>query len=198
MSGPDASLAAWIPKAAYSAYQAKADNPIQFPSLQLIVDFNGSADGGFSTLTYEPIYNAGDDRTPGQWNRYQAGAGKWCSTKAIPGVIEDAQKQCSNGGDKPLSDYVAAAPDLVVQAVQINQGSGNPGLLAGVDLVSTPSTTYDFETPKPADPTDPTDPGNGGHPGDGGGHPGNGGGHPGNGGGHPGNGGAPGGSCPCK
>ena len=53
-------LADWIPTAAYSAYQDAADDDVQFPSLQLVVDFNG--DGrrvGFSTLTYEPVYNDG-------------------------------------------------------------------------------------------------------------------------------------------
>ncbi|MFP5072785.1 hypothetical protein ACLFMI_24370 [Pseudonocardia nantongensis] len=198
VSGVDAPLAAWIPTAAYSAFQAEADNPIQFPSLQLVVDFNGpDADGGFSTLTYEPVYNDGDDTTAGQWNRYEAGTGNWCSTRAIPGVIEETQRQCSNGGAKPLSDYVAGSPAIVVGAVQINQGSGNPGLLAGVDLVSTPSTTYDFETPEPTDPESPGKPGDPEHP-DKPEHPGKPGdpGHPDDGGhGH-----KPGtdGNCPCK
>lgn len=142
-------LADWIPSAAYSAYQGKADNPVQFPSLQLIVDYNGDDPGGYSALTYEPVYNPGDDQTPDAWHRYQAGAGLWCSTKAIPGVIDDSQTMCSNGGTKPLADFVAGSPKIVVQAVEINQGTGNPGLESAVDLISTPSTTYDFELTKP-------------------------------------------------
>ena len=78
---PDRQLAAWT-TSAYLGLQDSADNPIQFPSLQLEVDFNGAADGGFSTLTYEPIYNTtAEERTPGEWHRYQAGAGRWCSTR---------------------------------------------------------------------------------------------------------------------
>jgi hypothetical protein len=150
-AGDDAGtpLADWIPTAAYSAYQGAADNAQQFPSLQLVVDYNGAADGGFSTLTYEPVYNTGDSLTPGEWHRYQAGAGKWCSTRAIPGVIEEAQRSCSNDGAKLLSDYIAADPDIIVNQVYINQGAGNPGLESAVDLITTPSTTYDFELTKP-------------------------------------------------
>lgn len=168
-------LAEWIPTAAYSAYQDSADNANQFPSLQLEVDFNGPAEGGFSTLTYEPVYN--DVSTaPKEWHHYQAGLGDWCSTRAIPGVIDADQTRCDNGGDKPLSSYLAST-GIVVAGVIVNQGSGNPGLDAAVDLVSTPSTTYDFELTKPVVipdpgpcdettlPTVPSDPGgeNGGH-----------------------------------
>ena len=146
-SGTGSPLAEWIPTAAYSAYQDSATNPIQFPSLQLEVDFNGPAEGGFSTLTYEPVYN--DVSTaPKEWHHYQAGLGDWCSTRAIPGVIETNQKSCDNGGDKPLSAYLAST-GIVVTGVVINQGCGNAGLDAAVDLVSTPSTTYDFELTKP-------------------------------------------------
>ncbi len=133
-------LADWIPTAAYSAYQGAADNPIQFPSLQLIVDYNGDAAGGYSALTYEPVYNTGDSTAPGEWHRYLAGAGKWCSTQVIPGVIDADHTKCSNDGAKLLTDYVTGSPGIVVNAVEINQGSGNPGLESAVDLISTPST----------------------------------------------------------
>ena len=157
-------LADWIPTAAYSAYQGAADNKIQFPSLQLVVDYNGpDVAGGYSALTYEPVYNDGASTTPDEWHRYLAGAGKWCSTQVIPGVIDADHKQCNNDGAKPLIDYVNGSKGIVVQAVEINQGAGNPGLESAVDLVSTPSTTYDFELTKPViippiidPPTDPT------------------------------------------
>jgi hypothetical protein len=146
---PPSPLAGWIPTAAYSAYQDAADNPDQFPSMQLVIDFDPTSDAGFSTLTYEPVYNAGDSTTPGEWHRYEAGTGNWCSTRAIPDVIATNQTACSNGGAKPLEDYIAAQPGIVVTALVINQGTGNPGLDAAVDFVSTPSTTYDFELVAP-------------------------------------------------
>ncbi|PVZ11868.1 DUF4779 domain-containing protein [Actinomycetospora cinnamomea] len=146
---PPSPLAAWIPTAAYSAYRSAADNPVQFPSMQLAIDFDPTSDAGFSTLTYEPVYNPDDSTTPEEWHRYEAGAGNWCSTRAIPDVIEADQTACSNGGAKPFSAYVAGQPDIVVTALVLNQGTGNPGLDAAVDLVSTPSTTYDFELVAP-------------------------------------------------
>ncbi|WP_433038574.1 hypothetical protein [Actinomycetospora sp. CA-053990] len=147
-TSPDSQLAAWT-TSAYSAYQDSADFPDQFPSLQLEVDFNGPAEGGFSTLTYEPVYNTTPaERTPGEWHRYQAGTGRWCSTREIPDVIPGDQTRCDNGGDKPLSAYLMSE-GIVVTGVIINQGSGNPDLDAAVDLVATPTTTYDFELTAP-------------------------------------------------
>ena len=150
---------AWAPFAAYSAYQETADNPIQFPSMQLVVDYNGTEAGGFATLTYEPYYND-EDLTPGEWHRYEAGRGGWCSTKVIPGVISSSQVNCgADGGVLPLTAY-DASPGIVVTGLVINQGSGNPGVDAAVDLVSTPSTTYDFELVEPpivVPPVDPTE-----------------------------------------
>ena len=63
-------------------------------------------------------------------------------------MIPADQTRCDNGGDKPLSAYLASE-GIVVAGVIINQGSGNPDLDAAVDLVATPSTTYDFELTKP-------------------------------------------------
>ncbi|MBW0092724.1 hypothetical protein I4I73_26390 [Pseudonocardia sp. KRD-184] len=146
-------LADWVDVAAYSAFRSSEStaNEVQFPSLQLVIDFNGDADGGFSTLTYEPVYNtdAGASLTAGQWNRYAAGSQGWCSTRVIPGVFGDGQNQCSNGGVLTLAEIADALPDGVVTAFGVNQGSGNPGLTSAVDLLTTPGTTYDFEEKGP-------------------------------------------------
>jgi hypothetical protein len=152
---PNTPLAAWIETAAYSAYRSTGGDPVQFPSMQLTIDFDPTSDAGFSTLTYEPVYNPDDETAAGEWHRYEAGSGNWCSTRAIPDVISDDQKNCSVGGAKPLSDYITAQPDIVVTGVVLNQGSGNPGQEGAVDLVSTPSTTYDFELTEPAVTPDP-------------------------------------------
>jgi hypothetical protein len=144
-------LAEWVGNAGYSAYQDAADNPVQFPAYQLFIDYNGPADGGYSTLDYEPVYNSDASTTPMQWNRYDVGAGKLCSTKPIPGIITADQTQCSNGGTHTLAEYAAAAPDATVTAVLINQGTGNPGLVSAVDKVQAPTTSYDFELKKPDD-----------------------------------------------
>jgi hypothetical protein len=166
----DSPLAEWIPVAEYSAYQNEAGNPVQFPSYQLQVDYDPADPAvGFSTLTYEPIYNpATDSTTANEWHRYRAGAGQWCSTREIPGVIAATERSCN--ATRTLAQFVAAQPDIRVTALVINQGTSNPGLDAGVDLVQTPSTIYDFELTEPAvipdpdpceEPTTPAHPGGG-------------------------------------
>src|SRR5436190_20636151 len=42
----------------YSTYQSSAANPIQVPSINIEIDYNGpDVAGGFATLVFEPIYN---------------------------------------------------------------------------------------------------------------------------------------------
>lgn len=149
----DSALADWVDVAAYSAFRSadSTASEVQFPSLQLVIDFNGAAEGGFSTLTYEPVYNEdlGASLAAGQWNRYAAGEQRWCSTRVIPGVFDEGENQCSNGGVLLLEDISDALPDAVVQSFGVNQGSGNPGLSSAVDLVTTPETTFDVEVAGP-------------------------------------------------
>ncbi len=187
-----------------SSYYAKKDPSStgaanQFPSFQIEVDANGLAEGGFSTLTFEPVYQQGDNanQTAGTWNKYDTGTGLFCSTRQIGG-FEANQTRCDNGGTKTLLQIIEANPDIVVTKTGINQGSGNPGILAAVDLFQVGSTTYNFErkaplppvVPEPEEPDcdvpTPHDPGPGteppggeqpGHPKPGNGHPGDGG-HP--------------------
>jgi hypothetical protein len=169
----DSPLADWVDVAGYSAFRSEDSTAgeVQFPSLQLVIDFNGDAEGGFSTLTYEPVYNEefAASLEPGQWNRYEAGSQGWCSTRVIPGVFDEGQNQCSNGGVLLLEDISDALPDAVVQSFGVNQGSGNPGLTSAVDLITTPETTFDFEIagpvvvpPVPGDDDDDDDHDNGG------------------------------------
>lgn len=169
----DSPLADWVGVGAYSAFRSpdSTASEVQFPSLQLVIDFNGDAEGGFSTLTYEPVYNEEFDASlvAGQWNRYEAGSQGWCSTRVIPGVFDAGENQCSNGGVLLLEDISAALPAAVVQSFGVNQGSGNPGLTSAVDLVTTPETTFDFEVagpiivpPVPGDDDDDDDHGKGG------------------------------------
>ena len=166
---------------------------IQFPSFQIPVDKNGGAleSGDFSTLTFEPVYQVVQNTASGSWNKYDTGTGLFCSTRQIGG-FEANQTQCSNGGTKTLEQIIADNPGITALAAGVNQGSGNPGIVSGVDLIQVGSTTYNFErkaplppvVPEPENPgcePKPHDPGHGhgmpdgeqpGHP-----HPGDGG-HP--------------------
>lgn len=128
----------------YSTYQAAATNPVQLPALNVVVDYNGAAEGGFTTLVYEPVYNVDDGPiVSGVWQDWNALEGRWWSTRAIPGV-------CAFDCFVEWSAIVAANPDAVVLAgVGINQGSGNGGLSGATDAltigVGATSVTYDFE-----------------------------------------------------
>ena len=106
--------------------------PEQRAALNLVVDVNGAAEGGFATLVYEPVYNGMS------LDAVRGGDAVWWSTRAIPGVPNAFTSYVS------LADIVAANPDAVVQALLINQGSGNPGLQSLVESITIDGTTYRF------------------------------------------------------
>jgi hypothetical protein len=120
----------------------------QVTALNIEVDYNGpDVAGGFTTLVFEPVYNTDQGAVvDGQWqywDAYNGGNGVWWSTKNIPGV-------CAFDCFVAWSDIVAANPDAtILGGFGVNQGSGNPGLLAAVDKLTLgaggDSVTYDFE-----------------------------------------------------
>jgi hypothetical protein len=127
----------------YSTYR-QAGSAQQVAALNLQIDFNGDAPGGFSTLVFEPVYNT--DQGPvvsGEWQNWVAdGSGIWWSTQPINGQCAGATSTC----DKTWSEIVANNPDAtILGGVGVNQGSGNPGLISNVDAFTFDETTYDFE-----------------------------------------------------
>lgn len=172
-SGGGAPLAAFAAKFGYSALRSTDSTgaEFQFPALQIVLDFNGPADGGFTTLSFEPIYQTGANAatSSGTFHDYDGSTGVFCSSREIPGVFDANQTRCDNGGTKTLAQIVANNPDATVTAFGVNQGSGNPGIISAVDQLVTPTTTYDFEKTASVTPTDPTTP-----PGDDDGHHGDG------------------------
>lgn len=119
----------------------------QVTAINVEVDVNGSAPGGFTTLVFEPVYNAGQGAVVnGQWqywDAYNGGNAIWWSSNPIPGAP-------NRDTFVPWSTIVAANPDaVIVGGFGLNQGSGNPALVSSVDALhfDTPSTnvTYDFE-----------------------------------------------------
>src|SRR4051794_2866057 len=130
----------------YSTYRTAGDLQ-QDTALNMEVDFNGPAAGGFTTLVFEPVYNTDQGSVvSGQWqtwDAYNSGNGRWWSTKNIPGV-------CAFDCFVPWSTIVANNPDAtVLGGYGANQGSGNPNLVAAVDALkfgaAGNSVTYDFE-----------------------------------------------------
>jgi len=118
----------------------------QVAALNVVIDFNGPAvAGGFSTLVFEPVYNA--DQGPvvsGEWQDWVAdGSGTWWSTRPIGGgQCAGATADC----DKTWDEIVANNPDAtILGGVGINQGGGNAGLSTSVDAFTFDTVTYDFE-----------------------------------------------------
>ena len=132
----------------YRAYRSSASTgpKNQLPSMQISIDANGGtlADGGFTTLVFEPVYQPVNDAFEDTWQRWDAFAGGdaiWWSTRPIPG----AQTQSTY---VPIKTIVAANPNAKILQLVINQGSGNGGLRSAVDGIDlklgTTSTTFDF------------------------------------------------------
>ncbi len=119
----------------------------QVAAINLQVDVNGAAPGGFTTLVFEPVYNTAQgavvNGTWQSWDAYMGGNAIWWSSNAIPGAP-------NRDTFVPWSTIVAANPDaVIVGGFGVNQGSGNPALVSSVDALhfDTPSVsvTYDFE-----------------------------------------------------
>ncbi|HVQ38983.1 MAG TPA: hypothetical protein VMS31_15705 [Pyrinomonadaceae bacterium] len=137
-----------IDKMGYATYQTSAGNPIQLPSINIEVDYNGpSVAGGFTTLVFEPYYNADQgsivSNTWQTWDAFKGGNAIWWSSRNIPGV-------CAFDCFVTWNAIVAANPDAtILGGFGINQGSGNPALTASTDVLTIGSNgecvTYDFE-----------------------------------------------------
>ena len=131
----------------YATYRSGGVSAVQVPALNIQADYNGAADGGFTTLVFEPVYNTGQgavaDDVWQTWDALAGGSGRWWSTRDIPGV-------CAFDCFVAWSDILAANPDAVILGgVGVNQGSGNTGLVAAVDQLVIGAggepVTFDFE-----------------------------------------------------
>jgi hypothetical protein len=130
----------------YSTYRDPASTATagQLPSINIQVDANGAAPGGFTTLVFEPIYNPDQGAVQtGVWQTWNAFNGIWWSTRDINGV-------CANTCYVSWHDIVAANPDAtILGGFGVNQGTGNGGLIAATDAlklgVGGTTWTYNFE-----------------------------------------------------
>lgn len=130
----------------YSTYRS-AGSAQQVAALNVEVDVNGAAPGGYTVLVFEPVYNAVQGAvTSGEWQHWDAfrsGGAVWWSSQPIPGAPD-------RGTLLSWSGIVAANPDaVIIGGFGVNQGSGNPGLTTAVDALrfesTTRSTTWNFE-----------------------------------------------------
>ena len=129
----------------YSTYRT-AGQGSQVAALNIQVDVNGAAPGGFTTLVFEPVYNLNQgtvqDGVWQTWDAFNGGNAIWWSSNPIPSAPNRDTFVTWN-------TIVAANPDAVIGAVGINQGSGNPALTTAVDNFKfgygDDCFTYDFE-----------------------------------------------------
>jgi len=130
----------------YSTYRT-AGSLQQVAALNIQVDVNGAAAGGFTTLVFEPVYNTAQGAVVSgawqQWDAYSGGQAIWWSSNPIPGAP-------NRDTFVTWASIVAANPDaVIVGGFGVNQGSGNPALLTAVDALTLgyggTSVTYDFE-----------------------------------------------------
>jgi hypothetical protein len=134
----------------YSTYRTAGTGSV-VASLNLQVDFNGAAAGGFTTLVFEPIYNTAQGAVVSNvwqtWNALLA-TGKWWSTQPITGQCGGAAVACWRSWSQIVANNPAA---VITGGIGINQGSGNAGIVSAVDALTFDETTYDFEVSEDAD-----------------------------------------------
>lgn len=132
-----------IESISYSTYRSAAENTAQVAALNLQIDYNGDAPGGFTTLIFEPVYNTDQGALVNDmwqyWDAINGGAGRWWSSNPIPGLP-------NRDTFLEWEDIHDQNPDAVILGgVGVNQGSGNPGLTSAVDAFNFNGTIYNFE-----------------------------------------------------
>jgi hypothetical protein len=119
----------------------------QVTAMNLQVDVNGDAEGGFTTLVFEPVYNTGQgsvtNDTWQDWDAYNEGNAIWWSSNPIPGA---PNRDTFVSWNTLLENNPEA---VIIGGFGLNQGSGNPALQTAADALSIKyegnTTTYDFE-----------------------------------------------------
>jgi hypothetical protein len=117
----------------YATYRT-AGSAQQVAALNLQVDVNGAAPGGFTTLVFEPVYNTSQGQViDGEWqtwDAYSGGNAIWWSSNAIPGAP-------NRDTFVSWQTIVDNNPDaVIIGGYGVNQGSGNPALTSATDALN--------------------------------------------------------------
>lgn len=149
----------------YSTYRTTGSGS-QVTALNIVIDENGPAAGGFATLVFEPVYNLSQSVVANDvwqnWDALSGGSAIWWSTRDLPDPANAGQFiACNPNGANagtapcagklfvPIGSIIAAYPDAtVLGGLGMNQGSGNGGLVAAFDALVVSFGTrvvYDFE-----------------------------------------------------
>jgi hypothetical protein len=118
------------------------------PALQLVIDYNGDADGGFATLTYEPYVQGADVVQPDVWQAWETDEGQWYTSREITCGAYDLLPGQGDHTDT-LANIAGACPDAVVGALGVNIGSNNPNYIVATDgihvVTSNLDVAYNFQ-----------------------------------------------------
>lgn len=116
----------------------------QSPGLNVEIDRDGGEllPGDHAVLVWEQVYVDRDAIARGAWQQWTPSSsdGGWWGTRAALGSIDY---------DANWADVQEALPNATVLGIGVNQGGGNAGLVAQVDLLQVDDTVYDFESVLP-------------------------------------------------
>ena len=139
-----------VSKIGYSTYQHAANFPGGDASLQLQVDLNGGtlADGGFTTLVYEPYLQGGDNGgvVADQWQHWDASISASSGRAAPP-----ASLTAGGGRSAPATRSRRSSPGnpnaIVARDRRQRRLRSTLGYDVGVDGIEFNDTTWNFEIP---------------------------------------------------
>ena len=135
---------AGVSELSYWTYQAATPQPPHAAaSYQIAVDLNGAADGGFTTLVYEPYWNG--TVVPATWQQWDVDAGGLWSSRTF---TEGTCAVVAGAGGPPLYSLATLqtiCPNAVVLGIGVNVGSFNPGYTVATDGVQFNDVIYNFE-----------------------------------------------------
>jgi hypothetical protein len=124
-------------------------NNQQAPALNVAINPGRAGTDGrfFATLVWEPVYS-GQPVVTGSWQTWTPTTTQgWRSTNAAPESTGVPNRWGFPSYTATFADVLRALPDATITSVAVNQGSGNPGLKAGVDEFTINDTTFNFENP---------------------------------------------------
>jgi hypothetical protein len=145
-----------ISEIGYSTYRSSAStgSPLQVPALNLEIDYNGAAPGGYAILVYEPIYTHGNNAIVSDiwqtWDAINGGQAKWwTATNGVPGL-------CAFNCYATWNDILSANQNAtILGGFGVNVGGGNPGLSVAADglhiAYGASCFTYDFDVDTDSD-----------------------------------------------
>lgn len=142
---PSGTTLAEINDIAYQTYRSadqSTGSDVQVAAVNVAIDKNGGTleAGDFSTLVFEPVYQTSQGSIENdRWQEWDGGNESiWWSSNPVGGAP-------NRDTFVPLSTLKTENPDATVLGFGVNQGSGNPGIVSGVDAVTFGGVTYDFE-----------------------------------------------------